>query len=137
VGKRLSISALTGAERLVLAGAALGVVNGFVPWWYRARIATGTVTYAAGLTTWSTLAVGASFVAAAAVLARASIWPDPAPRSDGGLYVSLGVAAMGLLVAGAVTGSGAWLGLYAGIALAAAVAWGGVRRWTERRSGWT
>lgn len=94
MARGLDFSSLTRAERLVLASGALLFADGFVPWWYRVATPERTYAYNAGLTGWSVLAVAAGAAAAIAVLARAAIWPEPAPRRDGLLYVALGTLAI-------------------------------------------
>ena len=121
----------------MFAGGVLLFANGFVPWWYRSVTASGTITYNAGLTNWSVIAVLAGAAAAIAILARAAIWPEPAPGRDGTVYTLLGLVALVTLVANALTGQGVWLGLYAGIGLASILVLGGTRRRRERRTGWT
>jgi hypothetical protein len=121
----------------VFVGAGLLFANGFVPWWFRSATSAGVVTYNAGLTGPTLIAVLSGAAAALAILGRAMIWPEPAPRKDSIVYVLLGVAAVAALVVGIMTMQGIWLGPYAGIVLAGIMILGGVRRARERRSGWT
>lgn len=133
----VDFSSLTRAERTVLIGSGLLFANGFVPWWFRASVAGGAFTGNAGLSNPTFIAVLAGAVAAIAVLARAMIWPEPAPRKDSVVYLALGIAAGGATIVSLATRSGVWLGHYASLTLSAIVILGAVRRARERRSGWT
>lgn len=135
-GRGIDLSSLTRSERLVLAAAVLGYANGFIPWWYRAATAAGTVRFNAGLTTWGVLSVVLFGLVAIAVLGRAAIWPSPAPRADGLLYVGLGAAIVAGLMLDAAEWAAEWLGLYAGLGLAVVVVVAGGMRVRDRRAGW-
>jgi hypothetical protein len=136
VARGIDLSSLTRAERQILAAAVLQYVNGFVPWWYQAVTAHGTTRYNAGLTGWGVIAVVAAGLAAIAVLARASIWPEPAPRMDGIVYACLGAVPMIGLAVDAASRDGDWIGSWVAIALAAALVAAGLQRRQERRTGW-
>lgn len=137
VARPIDFSSLTPAERTVFTGGALLFVDGFVPWWYRTAGPSGVVTYNAGLTDWSVVAVAAGAIAVVAILARAAIWPEPAPGKDGALYTLLGVTGFTTLVGQSLTGTGVWWGVYSGIGLSAILTLGGLRRRRERRAGWS
>lgn len=133
----IDLSSLTRAERLVLATGVALFASGFAPWWFRTATDDGAFTYNAGLTGWSVVAVGAAAFAAVAVLARAWIWPQPAPAKDGTLYALLALVATGAIVMELVTGVGAWIGTWTGLALAVVMLGGGLQRRIERARGWT
>lgn len=137
MGKPLDLSSLTRAERLVLASGALSLVNGIVPWWFRIHTMRRVYFHNAGLSSLSVVAVVAGALAGIAVLARAAIWPEPAPARDGAVYAGLGVIALVALVGEFARARSAWLGLYVGIAIAGALIFAGLRRRAERRAGWT
>lgn len=137
VARGLDLSSLTRAERRVLASGGLLFLNGIVPWWYRTSTPSGSSSYNAGLTGWGTAAVLAGALAAVAVLARASVWPGPAPRWDGTLYTTLGAFALLALLVQLSRGRANWIGIYVALILAIALTRAGLRRRSERRSGWT
>lgn len=134
--KFLDPSSLTKAERLIAVGSWLGVVNAFVPWWFRAETAGGARTFTAGLSKAGTVAWLCFALAALLILGRSWIWPNPAPRRDGTLYALFGAgAAIALAVQGLRVGP-LWIGFYVAILLAAVVFVGGMLRRNERRAGW-
>ena len=121
----------------MLVGGGSLFASGFVPWWFRTTTVDGSTSYNAGLTDFTVVAVLAGAVAAIAVLARAAIWPEPAPDRDSILYGALGLVAVIALMLTALVRNGVWVGTYAGLALAGVLLLGGVRRRRERRAGWT
>jgi hypothetical protein len=114
-----------------------GFVNGFIPWWYRIRSPAGNSTLNAGHTLWSVLAVAAAATCVLLVLARAAVWPEPAPARDGLAYTLLGLIPIGILVTHAATGEGIWAGVWAQLVVCTSLALGGLRRRGERRVGWS
>jgi len=137
MARGLDFTALSPAERRVFGAGLIGFANGFIPWWYRVRSPTGTSTLSAGHTLWSVMAVAAVALCVLLILARAAIWPEPAPGRDGLVYAILGLIPVGILAPHAVTGTGIWVGLYVQIAVSASLALGGFRRRGERKAGWT
>lgn len=137
VGRPIDLSSLTRAERTVFGAAVAGFANAFVPWWFRVATDDGAVTYNAGLRGLAVVAAVTAAVTAIAILARAAIWPAPAPARDGIVYAALGLVAAGAVAAEAVRARGDWVGTWVAIALAALQAWGGLRRRRERHGGWT
>jgi hypothetical protein len=136
VARPLDFSTLTSAERLVLMSGVLLFANGFLPWWFRATARGQARMYGAGLTGWGTIATLAGAAAAITVVARASIWPEPAPRRDGLLYSGFGGLASLALGAQLVLGSHNYLGVGAEAVFAKMLTAGGILRRRERRSGW-
>ena len=138
VSRPVDFSALTRAERIVLVAGLAGFANGFVPWWYRVATLERTVSYNAGLTGWSLIAVAAFALAAGATLARATFWPRPAPRWDGTAYGVLALFAIdAIAVQSNVQLGSTWIGVYAELAFALALGTGGWLRRRERKRGWS
>lgn len=134
--KTLDPSTLSKPERIVAAASWLGVINAAIPWWFRAHTSSGTETFNAGLT-YEGLLVYATFGAAAAlVLIRAWIWPQPAPRRDGTLYALLGIGTLVALSARTLGGAGSWIGPWVALVLSVAVTAAGFVRRRERQRGW-
>lgn len=136
MARPIDFSALTRAERLVLASGALGLANGMFPWWYRATTSQGTYTYNSGLHGWGVVAVLAGAAAALGALARAWIWPRSAPRHDGTAYLVLATIALASL-SGEVGARGSWIGVWVALALALALGAAALARRAERRRGWS
>ena len=138
MGRGIDFTSLTRAERIVLLAGTLGFVNGFVPWWFRTTNSAGKhFGYNAGLNGWSTLAVAAAALAAVAVLARAAIWPEPAPHKDGLLYTALGAVSVIAVTIQIAQHRSTWIGIYVASVFAVLLAFGGMRRRRERARGWT
>ena len=136
MARGLDFTSLTRAERSVLASGGLLFADGLIPWWYRAVTPQGTFSYNAGLTGLGAIAVLAGAVAAVAVLARAAIWPEPAPRRDGTAYAGLGLIALIVLVVQLARTRAEWIGIWVAIVFAIALVAAGLRRRVERRAGW-
>lgn len=134
--KFLDPSSLTRAERIVAISAWLGVVNAFVPWWFRVQTSGGPRSFTAGLSKAGTIAWLCFATAAVLVLVRNWLWPDPATPHDGPIYTLLGAGALAALIAQATLLDAEWLGFYVAVLLAVAVFVGGILRRRERRAGW-
>jgi hypothetical protein len=134
--KFLNPFSLTKAERVVAVAAWVGVINAFVPWWFRTVTPNGPQTFNASITMAGTATWICFAGAAVLVLTRNWVWPDPAPRRDGAVYAILGACALVSLSITSFTLKSAWIGYYVAIALGAALLIGGLMRQRERRSGW-
>lgn len=135
MGRGVDLSSLSKGERGVLVSSALLFANAFIPWWFRIRTPVRTYWHNAGLTGWSAAAALVAFVTAGAVLVRAARFPGRGP-ADGLAYAVAGAFSVGALVLDAVRVGKAWIGLYVGIALGAALVLAGLVRRAERRAGW-
>ncbi|MFN2613972.1 MAG: hypothetical protein ABR552_04035 [Actinomycetota bacterium] len=139
MSKKVELSALTRAERAVIFTGIASFINAMVPWWFRVYVARkhNWFTFNAGLNGWGTAVAAAGALGALLVLARAWIWPHPAPRLDGLLYTILGVVSLIATLVLVGDRGATWLGLYVGVVLASAMTVAGLMRRTERSHGWT
>lgn len=135
-GRDLDPTALSPSERVIGAAAWLGVINTLVPWWFRATTETRTISYNAGLTAGGVATFVFLALAGLHVLARAWIWPRPAPRRDGIVYIALGVGALTALSVLNRAVDHSWIGYWVGVGIAGVVTIGGFARRRERLRGW-
>lgn len=136
MARSIDLSSLTSPERTILISAIVLVVDAIIPWWYRIATPTGAYHYNAGLTGYGVLAFVAGLVAALIVIARASIWPEPAPTSDSIVYAVLGfIVTASILIQLAQERTG-WIGAWIGLAAGLGIIVGAIRRRTRRRAGW-
>lgn len=131
----VDLSGLSPAERTIAAAGALLFLDGFIPWWYRIKTPARTYLHNAGLTGWGLLAVLAGFVAAGIVVTR-TVGRTPRFRADFALYTGLGLLALGALVVQARLSATEWIGYWVALVASVTIVTGGLRRRTERRSGW-
>jgi hypothetical protein len=136
VARPVDLSSLTRPERVVLVSAAALVVDGILPLWFRIVTPRGTFTHNAGFAAWSIVAVAAGAATAIAVLARAAIWPEPAPERDGVAYTTLGLLAAAAVLLQLAEGKHAWIGVWIALACAIGIIGGGLRRRAQRKAGW-
>lgn len=137
MARPIDFSSLTRPERAVLVCSAALVVDGIVPWWFRVRTAQGAFSYNAGFTLPGIVAIAAAAAAGIAVIARAAIWPEPAPARDGALYTILGGVAAVSAAIEIARSRHTWIGPYVALLLALALASAGLRRRAQRKAGWT
>lgn len=130
----MDFSALTRAERLVLASGLALFANGFVPWWYRLEASERAYLHDVGLSGWSLVAVLAGFAAAGSVVWRVS--RGPAAEGNGRALLALGLVAVAALAVQTTRGKILWVGFWVGLALALSLAYAGWRRLREQRAGW-
>ncbi|MFP5224241.1 MAG: hypothetical protein ACLGH3_01590 [Actinomycetota bacterium] len=135
-GRDIDPSTLSPSERIVALAAWLGVLNGLIPWWFQAATERGTVRYNAGLTFGGVTTFVVLAAAGLIVLFRAWIWPRPAPRKDGAIYILLGLAALVALSVLNRTVENAWIGYWVGVADAGVLTVAGFARRRERLRGW-
>lgn len=134
--KFLDPSSLTRAERIVAICAWGGVINAFIPWWFRTVTPSGAQTFNASITAAGTAAWLCFAAAALLVLIRNWVWPDPAPHHDGALYTIIAVCALIALSITTFRVRSEWIGYYVAIPLAVGLFIGGILRRKERRTGW-
>lgn len=132
----LDPSSLTKAERIIAVCAWAGVVNAFIPWWFRTVTPNGPQTFSASITTAGTATWLCFAAAALLVLIRNWVWPDPAPHHDGALYTIISICALIALSITSFRLRSEFIGYYVAIALAVGLFIGGVMRRKERHAGW-
>lgn len=131
----IDFSGLSPAERGVFVAGATLFVDGFLPWWYRIRTPGGTYLHSAGLSGWGLVAVLAGFSVAVFALSH-SVRRKTRGKGEAGFYLVTGGIALGSLAVQGRSPAGEWIGYWLAVAASVAILVAGVRRVSERRSGW-